>query len=471
MVLKSLVCTRNNKPCDCDRLPQSIAIMGAHADKLRVGRNTLTKATSMKVPDEWAEEDMRDVDVDETLSSCLLFEPPVEGGGNISPAGLRFIARHQYRPSEYTHLDNFLNPMWTGLTELLPMWLAPNAVTTLGGLHCGLAYGVLWYYSPDMEVSPPDWAVFLAGWCTVAYYTLDCMDGKQARRTGSSSPLGQLFDHGFDCICALFFMSSTASFVMIGGTYWYLLLQTSIQFAFFMAQWEEYHTHVLPHCTGKWLGVTETNYAIGLVTMFNAFVDREAVYLRPMREVLAPLSKFIDLNNLPPVFLDLEFRHFCVSGWVVMSLGLMAFSIRRVVTHKNLTGNASNRRRYAILKLATPFALCAAAFAVPTSMVRTRYLSVTLGLALSLLTKKIIVFSMAKMSYAMVQLDALPFLAVTMWIRYDRNLTKEGSDFVLGALCFWYAFRLLRWANVSINQICHKLGIYCFRLKKRTKSD
>lgn len=26
----------------------------------------------------------------------------------------------------------------------------------------------------------------------------DCMDGKQARRTGSSSPLGQLFDHGCD---------------------------------------------------------------------------------------------------------------------------------------------------------------------------------------------------------------------------------------------------------------------------------
>ena len=32
----------------------------------------------------------------------------------------------------------------------------------------------------------------------LAYQTLDNMDGKQARRTGSSSPLGQLFDHGCD---------------------------------------------------------------------------------------------------------------------------------------------------------------------------------------------------------------------------------------------------------------------------------
>ena len=28
------------------------------------------------------------------------------------------------------------------------------------------------------------------------YQSLDAIDGKQARRTGSSSPLGEVFDHG-----------------------------------------------------------------------------------------------------------------------------------------------------------------------------------------------------------------------------------------------------------------------------------
>jgi phosphatidylglycerophosphate synthase len=32
------------------------------------------------------------------------------------------------------------------------------------------------------------------------YQTLDAIDGKQARRTGSSSPLGELFDHGCDAV-------------------------------------------------------------------------------------------------------------------------------------------------------------------------------------------------------------------------------------------------------------------------------
>ena len=125
---------------------------------------------------------------DETYT-CKLFEGRSK---YLSPSGLHFIANHQYRPSEYTHLDNILNPFWTYLTDCLPLWLAPNMVTTLGGLHCALAYGTLWYYSPDFNSSVPDWVVRLASYCTFAYYTLDCMDGKQARRTGSSSPLGQL---------------------------------------------------------------------------------------------------------------------------------------------------------------------------------------------------------------------------------------------------------------------------------------
>lgn len=32
------------------------------------------------------------------------------------------------------------------------------------------------------------------------YITLDNVDGKQARRTGTSSPLGQMFDHGCDAL-------------------------------------------------------------------------------------------------------------------------------------------------------------------------------------------------------------------------------------------------------------------------------
>ncbi len=37
---------------------------------------------------------------------------------------------------------------------------------------------------------------------TFIYMTLDNCDGKQARKTGNSSALGLLFDHGLDCLVA-----------------------------------------------------------------------------------------------------------------------------------------------------------------------------------------------------------------------------------------------------------------------------
>ena len=258
-------------------------------------------------------------------------------------------------------------------------------------------------------------------------------------------------------------MSTTGSYLMIGGTRWYVLLQTGAQLAFFMAQWEEYHTHVLPHCTGKWLGVTEVNYSLGVIAFVNSFLDREAFYHRPMAQVLAPLGDTV-LRQIPGAVKELQLRYFLMAGWGVMSGTLMLLSLKRVVTHPNI---AAGRRRDALSKLATPFALCVAAFAIPPDAVRTRYLSVALGLTFSLLTKKMIVFSMAKMAFAAVQWDAVPLLLAAVWIRCDENLSKMGADFVLGVLCFWYAFRMLRWVNVTTNQICEKLDIYCFTLKKK----
>jgi len=404
---------------------------------------------------------------DETFT-CKLFEGRSK---YLTPSGLHFIANHQYRSGEYTHLDNLLNPFWTYLTECLPLWLAPNMVTTLGGLHCALAYGTLWYYSPDFEGNPPDWVVRLASYCTFAYYTLDCMDGKQARRTGSSSPLGQLFDHGFDCICTLHFISTFSSYLEIGGTHWYMMLQTSLQFAFFMAQWEEFHTHVLPHNSGKWLGVTEVNYASAVGAFAVSLIDRPAFWQKSMEKTVAPLG--LD-SVLPTLVKDMELRHFSLSIWAILSLILMALSLKRVLFHPRICGDGdmdASEIRYnrinAVSKLASPFLLCVAAFIVPSELIRTRYLSVSFGLVTSLLTKKMIVFSMAKMPYSIIQTDIFPFIIATIWIRYDTRLTKMGGDFVLGTLSIWYAYRLLRWVNVSINQICAKLGIYCFRLKKR----
>lgn len=51
-------------------------------------------------------------------------------------------------------------------------------------------------YDYTLTETIPRWTFLYAAWSIFIYQTLDAIDGKQARRTNSSSPLGQLFDHG-----------------------------------------------------------------------------------------------------------------------------------------------------------------------------------------------------------------------------------------------------------------------------------
>jgi ethanolaminephosphotransferase len=54
-------------------------------------------------------------------------------------------------------------------------------------------------FGPDMEGELPGWFCCCLGITFFLYMICDNVDGKQARRTASSSPLGMLFDHGIDC--------------------------------------------------------------------------------------------------------------------------------------------------------------------------------------------------------------------------------------------------------------------------------
>jgi phosphatidylglycerophosphate synthase len=52
--------------------------------------------------------------------------------------------------------------------------------------------------TPSLPVQAPAWVNYYAAAAIFIYQTLDALDGKQARRTGTGSCLGELFDHGCD---------------------------------------------------------------------------------------------------------------------------------------------------------------------------------------------------------------------------------------------------------------------------------
>lgn len=63
--------------------------------------------------------------------------------------------------------------------------------------------GCVWRLSERVALlsfQAPLWAYLLCAVGLFVYQSLDAIDGKQARRTNSSSPLGELFDHGCDSL-------------------------------------------------------------------------------------------------------------------------------------------------------------------------------------------------------------------------------------------------------------------------------
>lgn len=77
----------------------------------------------------------------------------------------------------------------------------------------------------------------------------DGVDGKQARRTNSSTPLGELFDHGLDSWACVFFVATVYSVFGRGETgvsvvTLYFLLWV-VLFSFILSHWEKYNTGIL----------------------------------------------------------------------------------------------------------------------------------------------------------------------------------------------------------------------------------
>jgi phosphatidylglycerophosphate synthase len=70
---------------------------------------------------------------------------------------------------------------------------------TLGGFVCNvISFLLAAYYIPNFENPAPSWVYVFFALSMLIYMILDNMDGKQSVRTGSSSPLGELLDHGVD---------------------------------------------------------------------------------------------------------------------------------------------------------------------------------------------------------------------------------------------------------------------------------
>ena len=98
----------------------------------------------------------------------------------------------------------------------------------------------------------PAWVPFICALGLFIYQTLDAIDGKQARRTGSSNALGELFDHGCDSLSTVFVTLAGACAMGMGHLpYWMMYQCLMATFLFYIAHWQTYVTGIVCHTVWK----------------------------------------------------------------------------------------------------------------------------------------------------------------------------------------------------------------------------
>ncbi|KAL7739085.1 hypothetical protein ACLKA6_011416 [Drosophila palustris] len=166
---------------------------------------------------------------------------------------------YKYSSIDTSPLSQYvMHPFWNWLVKFFPRWFAPNLMTFLGFLFSVMNLLLLSYYDWNFEASSgeddttpiPRWVWIACAINIFVAYTLDGIDGKQARRIGLSGPLGELFDHGLDSYTAM--LIPTCLYSIFGRSKVYSVrpmrmyyVCMTVYFNFFVSHWEKYNTGIL----------------------------------------------------------------------------------------------------------------------------------------------------------------------------------------------------------------------------------
>ncbi|XP_032572647.1 cholinephosphotransferase 1 isoform X1 [Drosophila sechellia] len=191
----------------------------------------------------------------------------------LSAQQLRKLSEHKYSCFSASLLDPLLQPWWNWLVAQTPLWLAPNLITIVGLILNVVTTLILICYSPNGVEAPPRWTCLLCALGLFIYQSLDSIDGKQARRTNTSSPLGELFDHGCDSISTVFVALSACISCQLGHYPNWLFFQCFCAIAlFYCAHWQTYVSGTMRF--GR-IDVTEAQFSIIAIHLVSAALGPE----------------------------------------------------------------------------------------------------------------------------------------------------------------------------------------------------
>ena len=127
---------------------------------------------------------------------------------------------YNYKVTDNTFSSKYLKLILLKINSLIPSYLTPNMITTIGFMFIFLTL-----FTKNILINT----------CLILLYTIfDCIDGIRARLTGKSSPFGELLDHTLDSFTCIFVsIVIYKTFDMPFNWLWYLTITMTKIFQYF----------------------------------------------------------------------------------------------------------------------------------------------------------------------------------------------------------------------------------------------
>lgn len=116
----------------------------------------------------------------------------------LSEEQIEEIFKWQYVAVDESFTTKIMTPIWNNMLMHLSTKIPANALT-LTGCFCPLITYMMYMYLDGDLIEWLPWFVL----AIILFQTFDALDGKQARRTFTSSPIGELLDHTCDQVSSV----------------------------------------------------------------------------------------------------------------------------------------------------------------------------------------------------------------------------------------------------------------------------
>ncbi|OJJ46070.1 hypothetical protein ASPZODRAFT_16666 [Penicilliopsis zonata CBS 506.65] len=373
------------------------------------------------------------------------------------------LKSYKYSSVDKSFISRYiLKHYWNAFVEVLPLWLAPNMVTLLGFFFIVGNVILVELYMPDLLGPGPAWLYYSFALGVWMYSTLDNVDGKQARRTGTSSPLGELFDHGIDSLnCTLASLLETAA-MGLGATKIGAFTALLPCLPMYFSTWETYHTHTL--YLGYFNGPTE-GLLIAIAIMIASGYYGPQIWSQPITDFL----------NYPQIFGTSSFRDL----WIpLLTFSFFTAHLPACVVNVIAARRRDNLPVAPVFKEWMPmivFTGCNLAwlFSDNSTLLQENHLIMycwTMSFVFGRMTTKIILAHLTRQPFPLWTTLLTPIIGGAIL----GNLPLLGLPKVSASVELWYlegylAFALIaymHWAFLIINRFTTFLGINCLTIRE-----